>query len=90
VRVAVHVTPRATRDEVVGWRGAELLVRVTAAPDDGKANEAVCRTVAAALGIPKGAVRVVRGHAARHKSLEVDADAAVVEAALGVPESGLF
>ncbi len=90
MRLAVHVTPKAARDEVVGWRGSELAVRVTAPPESGKANEAVCRTLAAALGVPKRSVTVTRGHASRHKSVEVDADPATVEAALGAPEQGLF
>jgi uncharacterized protein (TIGR00251 family) len=47
-------------------------VRVTAPPTDGKANAAVCRLVAKTLGVPKGAVRVVRGETARHKVLEID------------------
>ncbi len=37
-RLAVHVTPKSGRDEVVGWRGSELAVRVTAPPEGGKAN----------------------------------------------------
>ena len=90
MRLAVHVTPRASRDEIVGWRGEELLVRVTSPPDGGKANEAVCRTIAAALDLPKSAVRVARGQTARHKSLEVDADASAIEAAFGAPDGGLF
>jgi len=44
---------------------------VTAPPDDGKANAAVCKVVADALGVPKTAVTVVRGHTARTKTLEV-------------------
>ncbi len=72
VRIAVHVTPRAARDEVAGWRGSELAVRVTAAPADGKANAAAERVVAAALGVPKSAVAVVRGHTSRHKQLTVE------------------
>jgi uncharacterized protein YggU (UPF0235/DUF167 family) len=46
--LAVHVTPRSGRDEVSGWRGAELSVRVTVAPEGGKANVAVCILVAKA------------------------------------------
>ena len=90
MRLSVHVTPRAAHDEVVGWRGAELVVRVTAPPDGGKANEAVCRTLSDALHVPKSAVRIVRGHSARHKSIEIDADAYMVEATFGAPEPGLF
>lgn len=91
VRIAVHATPKAGRDEVCGWRGDELSVRVTAAPEGGKANAAVCEVLAKALGVPKSAVRVVRGDTSRHKSVEVegvgDAD---VRAAFGEPEERLF
>jgi uncharacterized protein YggU (UPF0235/DUF167 family) len=48
-----------------------MSVRVTASPDEGKANASVCRVVAEALGVPKSAVAVVRGHTARTKTLEV-------------------
>ena len=83
--VAVHVTPRSGRDEVVGVRldaaGArEVCVRVCAPPDGGKANKAVCKTVAASLGVPKSRVEVASGHAARRKRLAVGADEAQVEA----------
>jgi uncharacterized protein (TIGR00251 family) len=90
VRVCVRVTPRADRDEVCGWRGAELLVRVTAPPEAGKANAAVEKTVAAALGLPKSAVRVVRGHSSRSKQVEIEADDSLVTGLLGDPDPGLF
>lgn len=70
-RVAVHVTPKSSRDEIAGWRGGELSVRVRSAPEAGKANAAVCRVVASALGVPKSRVTVVRGQTSRHKSLEI-------------------
>ena len=70
--LAVHATPRADRDAVVGVRAGELLVRVTAAPDDGKANAAVCKAVARFLGVPKTAVSVSRGASSRHKVLRVE------------------
>lgn len=90
-RLAVHVTPKAGRDEVVGWRGGELQVRVTVAPEGGKANAAVCAVVAAALGVPKSSVSVVRGATARHKALDVSGiDDVAIAAALGAPDDSLF
>ncbi|MBN1192935.1 MAG: DUF167 domain-containing protein [Coriobacteriia bacterium] len=70
MRIAVHVTPKSSRDEIAGWRGGELSVRVTAAPEGGKANAAVCELLARSLGVPKSTVRVVRGETARHKQVE--------------------
>ena len=89
--LAVHVTPQSGRDEIVGWRGSELGVRVTAAPEAGKANIAVCKVVAAALGVPKSSVRVSRGGTARHKVLVIEGvGEEAVRAAFGEPDAALF
>jgi uncharacterized protein YggU (UPF0235/DUF167 family) len=79
--LAVRVVPRSSADAVVGWRGAEraaghdvLDVRVTSAPEGGKANAAVIRTLAQSLGIPKSAISVVRGHRSRQKLLALTMD----------------
>lgn len=87
MRLAVHVTPRAGRDEVVGWHGGELSVRVTAPPEGGKANTAVCVLLADSLRIAKGGVRVVRGQTGRHKQVEIDGVGEdQVRAAFGDPD----
>lgn len=83
--LSVHVTPKAGRDEVCGWRGDALAVRVRAAPESGRANEAVCKVISAALGVPKSSVRVVRGTSGRQKILEIDEDEAAVARAFGWP-----
>lgn len=80
----MRVIPRAARDELAGMRGGRLLVRVTAPPLDGRANAAVCALVAKAAGVPKGAVRVVRGETARDKRLLIVGDEPAVRAALGL------
>lgn len=91
MRIAVHVTPKSGRSEIADWRGGELCVRVRVAPEGGKANAAVCELLAAALGVPKSNVRVVRGDTSRHKQVEVDGvGEAEVRAAFGEPEQGLF
>jgi uncharacterized protein len=69
--IRVHVTPRAGRDEVTGFADGVLRVRVSAPPVDGRANEAVERLIAGALALPPSAVRVVRGHRTRHKTVVV-------------------
>lgn len=90
-RLAVYATPKSSADEVAGWRGSELQVRVTAPPKGGKANAAVCVVVAEALGVPKSSVRVTRGGSGRHKVLEVAGVAEKdVTAAFGAPGAALF
>ena len=70
-RIRVRVTPRASRDELAGWRDGVLRVRVAAPPVEGRANDAVARLLAKALGVPKSAVGVVSGAGAREKLFEV-------------------
>jgi uncharacterized protein (TIGR00251 family) len=71
-RLNVRVTPGAKRDEVVGWREHVLRVRVRAAPEKGRANDAVCALIASALSVPARAVTVGRGHTSRDKVLTVE------------------
>jgi uncharacterized protein (TIGR00251 family) len=72
VLIAVRVVPRASRAEIVGERDGRLLIRVTAPPVEGRANDAVRRLVAKAAGVGLSHVRVVRGERARDKTLRVD------------------
>ena len=71
-RIRVRLTPRAAHDEIVGWRGELLRVRVTAPPVGGRANAALERLLADALGVPKSAVRVVSGARAREKTVAIE------------------
>ena len=89
MRLRVRVTPRAARDELAGVRDGVLLVRVTAPPTDGRANDAVCRLLARSLGTSPTRVAVVRGHGAREKTVELDiADEAAARDALGLARGG--
>lgn len=71
VRIAVRVAPKAGANAIDGASSGRLKIRVTAAPEDGKANAAVCRIVAKRLGIGKTGVSVFRGQSHRDKVLEV-------------------
>lgn len=84
VTLAVHVTPKAGKDQVVGLRTAEdglqeVSVRVTAAPDGGAANKAVCKLIAKELGVAKSCVVIKRGETSRHKLLEIDMQPSALE-----------
>jgi uncharacterized protein (TIGR00251 family) len=67
----VRVQTGAKRDELGGRRDGALVVRVTAAPVDGKANHAVCRLLARLAGIPPSDVEVVRGISSRDKTVRL-------------------
>ena len=48
-----------------------LKVSVTEIPEDGRANAAVIKLLAKEWGVPKSAIRLVRGDVDRNKVLEV-------------------
>lgn len=83
--LSVRLQPRAKRDEVVGERAGAVVIRVTAPPVDGKANDALCRLIAKAAGVAPSRVSVIRGHTAREKVVRVEGvDLAALRAALGL------
>jgi uncharacterized protein len=84
-KIRVRLQPRARADEIVGERGGALLVRVTAPPVDGRANDALCRLLARRVGVGRTHVTVLRGQATRSKLVQIEGmDADELERALGV------
>jgi uncharacterized protein (TIGR00251 family) len=83
VRLAVRVSPKASRDGIDGLtatpQGPAVQVRVRAVPDEGKANAAVATAVAAWLGVPGRTVTVARGHKSRVKTLQIAGDPDTLE-----------
>ncbi len=79
----VRVQPRASRNALGGEREGALVVRLTAPPVDGRANEALVRILADALGVAPSAVRLVRGDSGRDKLVAIGGiDAATARARL--------
>ena len=72
MRLALKVTPGAPGDAVFGWLGDTLKLRVSAAPERGKANAAVERFLAQTLGIPVTDVRIVAGASSPRKIVEIE------------------
>ncbi len=68
----MRLTPRAGVNEVVGERDGVLLVRVTAPPVDGRANDALCRLIARRARVGVRSVSVIRGAGAREKLVRVE------------------
>lgn len=70
--IIVRLTPRGGRDSIEGWDGDVLRVRVAAAPIEGRANAALVRVVAKALGVPPARVSIVAGLRGRNKTIGVE------------------
>jgi len=70
-RLRLKVSPGAARTEIAGRHGDAWKVRVTAAPERGRANDAVIRLLAERLDLPRASVSVVSGQSSREKIVEL-------------------
>ena len=77
--------PNAPRDEVVGWLGTALKVKVHAPALDGRANDALLDFLATELQVPRRTVSLMRGDKSRQKVIRIDGlDRAEVSRRLGL------
>ncbi len=92
--LAVRVRPSAGTDRVTGWlEDGSLKLDVAAAPEDGRANDAVVALLSRVVGVPRAAVRIAGGASSRRKRVEIEgAEPAEVkrriDAALEGPKRG--
>ncbi len=70
-RLRVRVVPGSATPGVAGRHGEDWKIRVREAPERGRANDAVLELLAGALSLPKRDIRLVSGHGARTKIVEL-------------------
>lgn len=63
--------PNAPRDEITGWLGDTLKVKVHAPALEGRANDALLEFLADKLGVHRRDVTLVRGDKSRHKIIRI-------------------
>ena len=73
----MRVQPKARESAIIGWQAGALRVRVTAAPEDGRANRAVIALLAEALSVPPSSIALVRGATSRDKWFRLPKSAAL-------------
>lgn len=72
--VAIHAVPKSPAERIEGWtedaaQQRWLKVRLTAAPEDGKANRALLKLLAKAWGVPASSLEILSGETSRHKRI---------------------
>ena len=83
ITVTVRLTPKAGADRIDCVAGdSALKVRVTAAPESGKANAALIKLLAKSWKLPKSTLSIAGGAKDRNKVVHVAGDPAMLERAL--------
>ena len=71
ITIEVQVQPKSSRDGIVGFQNFKIKVKVTAPPEDGKANERVREIIAEEFGVSKSRVEIVKGQTSRIKTIKI-------------------
>lgn len=74
MEITIKLMPNAQKNEISGWETSNtnekvLKIRVTAIPEDGKANKALIALLSKEWKIPKSSIEIIRGETARTKTI---------------------
>ena len=72
MRLQVKVVPGASRDEVSGWLGDSLKIRVASRPEQGEAYKAVVGFLSELLLVPRQQIAVAHGARLANKLFAID------------------
>lgn len=68
----VKIVPKSSKNEIVGWEGDILKIKLRAVPEKGKANEALVDFLADELDISKTSITIISGHTASLKRISLN------------------
>ncbi|MBN2736501.1 MAG: DUF167 domain-containing protein [Spirochaetales bacterium] len=71
----VKAQPGSQQNSISGIRNDELLIRLKAQPEKGKANDELIKFLSKTLGLTRAEIRLVRGDTARHKTMALPLEA---------------
>jgi uncharacterized protein (TIGR00251 family) len=83
MRLHIKVKPNARKDEVLKGPDGTIMVRIKAAPVEGKANKYLTAFLAEYFGLSRSRVTLLRGETNSYKTLEIEADEAYIREKLG-------
>jgi len=71
IRIKIKAQPRSSTNLVVGEQDGALKIKLTAPPVDGEANSVLIRYLADSLGLPRRAIKLIKGETSRTKIVEI-------------------
>lgn len=69
--LSVRVQPGASKDEIVGIQGNNIKIRISAPPQDGKANDQLIKFLARNFGVAKSRIQLLSGESGREKRIRI-------------------
>jgi uncharacterized protein (TIGR00251 family) len=71
MKIFIKVKPKAREEKVVKIDSNHYLVHIKEAPEKGKANESVIKSISKYFAVPKSHIKICSGLTSRQKSVEI-------------------
>lgn len=72
MKIKIRVLPRSSKNEVIGeMADGTLKIKLTAAPVDGAANDALIKLLAEHFNKPKSKIKIAAGATSKNKMIEI-------------------
>ena len=72
IRLAIKVTPNASRNEITDFKDGVLQLKIAAPPLKGKANKEIIDFLSRVLGVKKSSIAIIRGLTSRNKIIAIE------------------
>ncbi len=72
IKLNVKVIPKSSRNEITEATTDHIKIKVTAAPENNKANAAVIKILSKTLKIPKGNIQIIKGEKSTNKIIQIN------------------
>lgn len=74
MKLKIYIQPNAKKNEVVGYHGDSLKIKIKAPPADGEANDSLIRFLSEKLGVAQKNIDLAHGHASRNKLIQINSE----------------
>jgi hypothetical protein len=78
----IKVTPNASKNQILGWEGNLLRLRIKGVPEKGRVNEELIEYLAETLDIAKSQIEILSGHTSRLKRLKIEGNSKELQSRL--------
>lgn len=69
--IQIKVIPRSSKNQIIKQPDGSLRIKLTAAPVNGKANNALIELLAEHFDVSKSKIKIVRGQTSKTKRVEI-------------------
>lgn len=71
MRLKVRISPNSKKNEIIGWFGDQLKIKITAPAEKGKANKELINFLARELELARSSISIIKGLTSRSKTLNI-------------------